>query len=82
MLLGKVKEKEVLTILSQFKILTVTKKDAILAAKIFKDLKRQGKLINTEDIIVAAQAINRNLIMITKDRDFTRIQGLKIILIQ
>jgi predicted nucleic acid-binding protein len=41
-LLGRVKEDEILDFLSSFKIVPFTKKDSILAFKIYKKLKKRG----------------------------------------
>ncbi|BDC18727.1 type II toxin-antitoxin system VapC family toxin [Acidianus sp. HS-5] len=73
LLLGKVREKEILDFLSGFKILNVTRKDSILASRIYRTLKDKGKL-GSFDIIMAAQAINRDLTLVTKDADFLKVK--------
>jgi len=74
-LLGKVKEREILDFLSAFKIINPTKKDAIIGSKIYKKLKDKGKLIQSFDILISAQAINRRLTLVTKDSDFLKVKG-------
>jgi predicted nucleic acid-binding protein len=69
-LLGKVKEDEILDFLSSFKIVSFTKKDSILASKIYKKLKEKGKLIGIMDILISLQALNRELTLVSKDTDF------------
>jgi len=73
-LLGKVKESEILDFLSAFKIINLTRKDAIIGSKIYKKLKDKGKLIGNFDILISAQAINRRLTLVTKDSDFLRVK--------
>jgi tRNA(fMet)-specific endonuclease VapC len=73
-LLGKVKEDEILDFLSSFKIVSFTKKDSILASKIYKKLKEKGKLIGIMDILISSQALNRELTLVSKDTDFLKIK--------
>jgi predicted nucleic acid-binding protein len=73
-LLGKVKESEILDFLSAFKIINPTKKDAIIGSQIYKKLKDKGKLIGSFDILISAQAINRRLTLVTKDSDFLKVK--------
>lgn len=40
-------------------------------------LKRQGKALSTNDIWIAAIAIQHNLILVTRDKDFEPIEGLQ-----
>jgi len=73
-LLGKVKESEIIDFLSAFKIINLTKKDAIIGSRIYKKLKDRGKLIQSFDILISAQAINRRLTLVTKDSDFLKVK--------
>ena len=73
-LLGKVKESKILDFLSAFKIINLTKKDAIIGSQIYKKLKDKGKLIQSFDILISAQAINRRLTLVTKDSDFLKVK--------
>jgi len=73
-LLGKIKESEILDFLSAFKIINPTKKDAIIGSQIYKKLKDKGKLIGSFDILISAQAINRRLTLVTKDSDFLKVK--------
>lgn len=45
---------------------------------IFAELTRQGKLIPTNDIWIAALALQHDYILATRDSDFSRIPGLKV----
>ncbi|MFZ8800882.1 MAG: type II toxin-antitoxin system VapC family toxin [Candidatus Nanopusillus sp.] len=73
-LLSKVKESEILDFLSAFKIINPTKKDAIIGSQIYKKLKDKGKLIESFDILISAQAINRRLTLVTRDSDFLKVK--------
>lgn len=48
---------------------------------IFKRLKKKGNIIPEQDILIAGVAISRNDILITRDRHFKEISGLKLTLI-
>ncbi|AWR98496.1 type II toxin-antitoxin system VapC family toxin [Metallosphaera hakonensis] len=73
-LLGKVNENKIFNFLSAFKILNVNMKDSIIASRIYKRLRDKGKLIGSFDILMGAQAINRDMTLVTKDTDFLRIK--------
>ena len=47
------------------------------AAEIHADLKRRGELIQDADILIAATALLRDLILVSNDSHFQRISGLK-----
>ncbi|MCH4816194.1 MAG: type II toxin-antitoxin system VapC family toxin [Saccharolobus sp.] len=73
-LLGKINENKILDFLSAFKILSVTLKDSLIASRIYKRLRDKGMLIGSFDILIASQAINRDLTLVTKDTDFLRVK--------
>ena len=65
--------------LSLFNILDFTGKDAIPYGIIKSKLKRIGKLIGPIDMLLAAQAINNGMVMVTNNtREFMRIDGLTV----
>jgi len=47
------------------------------AAELYAGLKREGKLLNDADVLIASMVRCRNAILVTNDADFNRIQGLK-----
>lgn len=50
-----------------------------IASEVFKELKRANKLIEIPDILIAATAMDNNLVLATLNtKDFERINGLKI----
>ena len=51
-------------------------------AKIRASLRNKGELIDNFDILIAATAIEYNLILVTSDKDFKRIEGLNLKLIR
>jgi predicted nucleic acid-binding protein len=74
-LLGKVEENKILDFLSAFNVIGLNKKDSIIASRIYKRLRDKGKLIGYFDILISAQAINRDLTLVTKDTDFLKVAG-------
>lgn len=65
--------------LAPFEILDFNDMDAEVFGKIRADLKKQGKIIGPYDMLIAAQALSRKLILVTNNIDeFRRIQSLKI----
>jgi tRNA(fMet)-specific endonuclease VapC len=65
--------------LAPFEILDFNDMDAEVFGKIRSDLKKQGKIIGPYDMLIAAQALSRKLILVTNNIDeFRRIQSLKI----
>lgn len=48
------------------------------AAEIYADLRRRGKIIPDNDIMIAATALAHRLILVTDDKHFDRIPGLSV----
>ncbi len=62
-----------------FEILDFDDTDAEVFGKIRAELKKQGRIIGPYDMLIAAQAIARDLILVTNNVDeFNRIAGLKL----
>jgi len=72
-LLGKVEENKILDFLSAFNVIGLNKKDSVIASRIYKRLRDKGKLIGYFDILISAQAVNRDLTLVTKDTDFLKV---------
>ena len=65
--------------LAPFNILPFTVDDAIYAGEIRAVLEKQGSIIGPYDIQIAAQALSRNLTLITHNTDeFKRVKELEI----
>jgi tRNA(fMet)-specific endonuclease VapC len=48
------------------------------ACEIHVDLKRRGLIIQEQDILIAATAITRGLILVSNDSDLLKVQGVKL----
>ncbi|HIK09129.1 MAG TPA: type II toxin-antitoxin system VapC family toxin [Oscillatoriaceae cyanobacterium M33_DOE_052] len=67
------------TFLQPFEIVGLTANDARQFGEIRADLERRGELIGGYDMLIAAQALNRGLIVVTNNvREFRRIRGLAV----
>lgn len=67
------------TFCSPFEIVGLTLEDARICGNIRADLGRKGQPIGSYDLLIAAQAINRNLIVVTNNvKEFRRIDNLSI----
>jgi len=65
--------------LAPFEILDFTDDDAEEFGKIRADLKARGKLIGPYDMLIAAQALVRDLILVTNNTgEFNRVPNLKL----
>lgn len=65
--------------LSIFNILSFDDSDAIAYGKIKAKLKKEGNIIGPINILLAAQAISKDLILVTNNtREFERIDNLKL----
>ena len=69
-------------ILTRFVICHSDDKSAVLAAEIYKNLEAKGNLINENDILIAGISLSKNDILITRDRDFEKINHKNIIVIK
>lgn len=60
-------------------VLPVDERIVVRAAEIYADLHNRGQLIPDADILIAATALERGLVLATNNlRDFSRIAGLSI----
>ncbi|TGK82070.1 type II toxin-antitoxin system VapC family toxin [Leptospira noumeaensis] len=65
--------------LSAFDIIPFTDSDAEVYGYIRSALEKNGKIIGPYDIQIAAQAISRNLILVSNNtKEFTRVPNLKL----
>ena len=65
--------------LAPFDILEFDDSDAEVFGKIRSELKRKGELIGPYDMLIAAQALARRLILVTNNTaEFCRVEGLRI----
>jgi tRNA(fMet)-specific endonuclease VapC len=65
--------------LSYFNILSFDGSDAIEYGKIKTELRKKGQIIGQIDLLLAAQAVNREMTLITNNlKEFLRVDGLKV----
>ena len=65
--------------LSIFNILPFDDNDAVEFGEIKKELEKKGKIIGPMDLLLAAQAKSKKLILVTNNtKEFERVEGLKI----
>lgn len=68
-----------LKFLSLFKVLCFDDSDAIDYGKLKYGLRKRGRLIGPIDMLLAAQAINKDLIFVTNNvEEFSRVEGLRL----
>ena len=66
-------------ICKRFKILLLDSKYIFdKASEIYATLKEKGKLISDADILIAAMALTQNLVLVSDDTDFQRIENLSL----
>lgn len=51
------------------------------AARIFKELRREGRMINELDILIASIAMSHDELLVTRDKDFKKINNLKVLVL-
>jgi len=68
-----------LKFISLFRILPFDDEDAVCYGKLKTKLKKKGEIIGPIDMLLAAQALSKDLIFVTNTADeFSRVDGLKI----
>jgi tRNA(fMet)-specific endonuclease VapC len=56
-------------------------KSSARSARIYKELKTKGKMINELDILIASIAITHDELLVTRDNDFRKIENLKLLVL-
>jgi tRNA(fMet)-specific endonuclease VapC len=60
-------------------ILNYNKEDSIAYGRLRAKLEQKGKLIGAMDMLIAAQALSRDLILVTNnEREFKKVEGLSV----
>ena len=68
-----------LSMVESFELLLVTREIANTYAKTTRELRAKGRLIGSNDLWIAASAIEKNLPLVTRNiLDFSRIPGLEL----
>ncbi len=79
-LAGKRKEFEIaLEMLENIDILPFSFSSAKIAAEVESYLKEKGLEINLVDVLIASIAIEHSLKLVTRDKHFSRIEGLEVV---
>ncbi len=79
----KIKEEEddVVSMLESMKVYQLDDETVKASSLIFKELKKNGKLIPEPDILIAGVAIAKGETLVSRDDHFNSVPGLKFILI-
>ena len=76
---GKRRLKQIDDLVSIMPVFPLEQKDAETSAQIYNDLKKAGKLIGNQDILIAGICINRDLSLVTRNTEhFSRISRLRL----
>ena len=68
-----------LSVVESFELLPVTRAVADVYASIVRELRSRGKLIGTNDLWIAAAALERNWPLVTRNAaEFARVSGLQL----
>jgi len=77
---GKKRLKHIDDLVSIMPVFPFEQKDAETSAQIYNDLKKAGKLIGNQDILIAGICINRDLSLVTRNTEhFSKISRLRLI---
>lgn len=65
---------------SVFDVLGIDNKTILKYCELYLELRRRGEIVPDADLLIAATAIANDLELVTRDKDFTRLQrlGLKL----
>lgn len=76
---GKKRLKQIDDLISILPVFSLKKNEAQTVARIYNDLKKIGKLIGNQDILIAAICITHDLHLLTRNTEhFSRISRLKL----
>ena len=67
--------------LARFPVLYLDDEAASHSARIYQDLRREGKQANDTDVLISGICISNKAKLVTMDKDFTRIRGIDLILV-
>lgn len=66
-------------LVNEFEVANFEKEDAFYYGKVRAELKRQGKMIGANDLLIGAMSLRRDMILVTHNKkEFSRIEGLMI----
>ncbi|MCW6160364.1 MAG: type II toxin-antitoxin system VapC family toxin [Candidatus Micrarchaeales archaeon] len=67
--------------LKDVEIYQFDEKAAVIASELYKELEKNGKLINENDILIAGTAIAKGQLLLATDGDFSNLHNSKIIVL-
>ena len=80
--IGKPKRyKELLEFINSFNVIKITKKTADILSDLKIKYDRLGIPLGLADLLIASQALENQLILVTKDKDFEKITEIKKIIL-
>lgn len=77
----KIKREIAEGVIDSMQVYPFTSSSALEAAKIFERLRKSGRMINENDILIAGIAFSNNELLITRDKRFKGLEGIGRILI-
>ena len=63
--------------LNQFKSLDTTRGTSIVMASLRRKCKNKGLVLSFSDCLIAALVIENKMVLVTRDRDFEKVDGLR-----
>lgn len=76
--LSKFTQFDLSELFGQKKILEMNSSDAETAGNIYYNLSSEGIKIGEMDLIIAGMVKNRNAVLVTRDKDFKKVEGLEL----
>jgi len=78
-IIGKKRLKQISDLVSILPVVPLYHRDAEIAAKVYNELKKVGKLIGNQDILIAGICLNHDLPLFTRNSEhFSRISSLRL----
>jgi tRNA(fMet)-specific endonuclease VapC len=59
------------------RVLRFSPSDAHHAGNVYRELEKEGEPVGETDSMIAGVALNRDLILVTRDEDFRKVKGLE-----
>lgn len=71
-------DEKYINFLNEVAVLDYDKQCAEISGKIRKEMKKQGNIIGILDTLIASIAIRNNITLVTFDKGFSRVKGLRV----
>jgi len=66
-------------VMSDFRVLTLSLRTTEIYGKLQASLRRKGRPLPTNDVWIAAQALESDLMLLTRDKHFQEVEGLSVL---